>query len=747
MTDRTWRTVWMSERFWRKSRLAHGVALMSVVALAATGMFAVEDTAKLSGQGLSGIFPKAPPADLSEESFARLNGNWAEWSKGAAAAVADFYAKIDGSDAAAQRQALGALKVKLDVMRRALDDPKYASLHGPLAAIYNSLALRVDFAEAALDTLDVDGSSVGGKSKQRADELIASISSLEGYLAPIGNGSLWLPFFKVDQLKAALAADASGAPAMSAAKETLSLLQTRDYTLDATQKEFTHRAPFEALSSAINHYLASAAWSNSAEATQKLRAEFKTLADSLDTYAVSGQHGSELRKAFGRVRFVSADGGNRLASSLQKRLFNYNLRLMVTEQFMNKLMSQARCESGPVIDCILGAAVSGCQVTNTTVSVNLMPSNNTARFALTLNGQIQSNTQGVTPQATVYTYGSHQFTATKQVSFDGQNFVTSPATINVWPHNTTTGIATKFSGIPILGRLANGIAASAVEAKRGEAEAIAASRVQDGVLPRFNQEADSNFAEQGSKLNNELFGGLRSTGLFPDAYNYQTTDNLLTVNARVMSDDQVAADLPESSLMTTTGATALMHETIINNAIDRMGLAGQTLTEPEVRAKIESFLAKAFNRDVKLESPPPADPSAQEEDESAAKGLNAIIFAANDPIRTRFEDGQLTLIIRAGFKQEGKEDIPTLQITVPISFEVQGDQISVKRGNVIVAAADGEGGGGGVSTRAVVRKKIQSVLPDRMVDSKVEFKGPQKTVVAHVTNIKMTDGWTSIVIE
>jgi len=745
MTDRKWRAAWMSERFWRKSRLAHGVALMSVVALAATGMFAVEDSAKLSGQGLSGIFPKAPPADLSEDSFAKLNGNWAEWSKGAATAVADFYAKIDGSDASAQRQALGGLKVKLDVMRRALDDPKYVSLHGPLTTLYNSLSLRVDFAEAALDTLEVDGSGIGGKSKQRSDELVASIGALEGYLAPIGNGSLWLPYFKVDQLKTALAADFQGAPAMAAAKDTLAILQTRDYTLDPTQKEFTHRAPFEALSSAINHYLASAAWANSAEATQKLRAEFKTLAESLDNYAVSGQHSSDLRKAFGRVRFVSADGGNRLASSLQKRLFNYNLRLMVTEQFMNKLISQARCETGPVSDCVLGATVTGCQVTNTTVTVNLKPSNNTARFDLMLNGQIQSNTQGVTPQATVYTFGSHQFCATKEVAFDGQNFSTLPATISVWPHNTTTGIATKFSGVPILGRLANGIAATQVEAKRGQAEAIAASRVQDGVLPRFNQEADNNFASQGSKLNDELFGGLRSTGLFPDAYNYQTTDNLLTVNARLMSEDQVAADLPESSLMTATGATALLHESIINNAIDRMGLAGQTLTEPEVRNKIESFLSKALSRDFKLESPPPANPSEQEEDEGASKGLNAIIFAANDPIRARFEDGQLTLVIRAGFKQEGKEDIPTREITVPISFEVQGDQISVKRGNVIVAAAEGEGGG--ISINAVVRKKIQSVLPDRVVESKVEFKGPEKTVVAHVTNVKMTDGWASIVVE
>ena len=125
------RAAWMSEKYWRKNRLAHSLALFSVVALAATGTFAVEEAKNLTGSGLSGIFPSTPPEDLSEDEFAKLDGNWAEWSKGAAGAVADFYSKLEGTDAAAQRTALGTLKIKQDVMRRALDDSSYRSLHGP----------------------------------------------------------------------------------------------------------------------------------------------------------------------------------------------------------------------------------------------------------------------------------------------------------------------------------------------------------------------------------------------------------------------------------------------------------------------------------------------------------------------------------------------------------------------------------------------------------------------------------------
>lgn len=739
MKDRTPRASWMSEKFWRKNRLAHSLALLSVVALAATGTFAVEDAANVAGTGLSGIFPSTPPDDLTEEQFAKLDGNWAEWSKGASDAVANFYAKLEASDAAAQRDALGVLKVKQDVMRRALDDSSYRSLHSPLTALNNSLKLRIDLAEAALDTLDIDGHKLAGaKTRARANQLLSSIQSLESYLGTIGNGSLWLPYFNIPELKGALQADQEGSLPLAAALEAQSKLKTRDHVLDATQREFTTRSPFQSFATSLDQYISSASWTDPVAAGQKLRAELKNLSDALDTYISTGEKAGELRDAFARARYVAPDGGDRLANSLQSRLFNYNLRVLVTEAFLNRIMSDSRTVQGAVRDFILGAQVNGCQVTNTTVNVDLLPSSTTARFALRLNGNIQSNTAGVTPQATVYTAGNHTFAATKEVNFDGYRFMTSPATIGVNPHNTTTGINTKFSGIPILGRIAQGIASQAVEEKRGEAEAIAASRVQDGVLPAFNQEVDSNFAQQTDKLNREVYTGLRNAGVFPDTFTYQSTDQMLTLNARVMSPRQIGADLPEGRLLTATGITALIHETAINNGVDKMGIAGQTLNEEQLKAKLESFISTILNRPYHL----PEQPKAPVEEDEETQDLNAIIFAPVDPIRVRVADDEINIIIRAGFKQDGKEDIPMREISVPISLAAQGGQIIAKAGSVIVAAAEGEGGG--VAINAVVRKKIQSMLPDRVLDGKVEIQTPTKIVVAYVTQLLLVDGWISV---
>ena len=741
MSNQMNRASWMSERFWRRSRLAQSAALLGVVALAATGTFAVEEASRVVGNGLGGIFSTTPPEDLSAEEFAKLDGNWSEWSKGTAEAVTDFYAKLETSDAATQRKSLSNLKIKQDVMRRALNDSRYDSLRGPLTSLYNSLTLRIDFAEAALDTLDLDGKQIAAsKTRARSSSLLSSIQNLENYLASVGNGSLWLTYFHIPELKSALTADPEGPAGLAAAAKTQAHLMTRNTALDASQKAFTNHWSFQSLSSTVDQYVAAARWTNPAEATGKLRADLKSLSTALDTYASSGEKAGELRDSFARARYDAPDNGDRLASTLQKHLFNYNLRVLVSEAFLNRLMSQNRVEQGPVNDFILGANVYGNQITNTAVDVDLKPSSNTVRFDLRLNGNINSNTQGVTPQATVYTIGNHTFNARKEINFDGQTFSTMPATIAVSPRNTTTGISTQMSGIPIIGRIAQQIASEQVEAKRGEAESIAASRVQDNVLPRFNQDVDRSFAEQGDKLNREVFSGLRATKLFPDTYNYQSTDQLMTMNARVMSPHQIGGDLPDSRRMSVTGATALVHETALNNAIDQMDLAGQTVTEAELKAKIEAFLTKALNRPYKFQAEAPV--AATDEDE---KALNGIIFAAVDPIRIRVTNDELIIVIRAGFKQEGKEDIPTREITVPISLEAAGNQILAKRANVIVAAAEGQGGG--VAINAVVRKKIQSVLPDRAVDSKIEIKTPEKIVIAHVTKIKLVDGWLVINID
>ena len=729
-------------QYWKGRNLTRGLAALGVMACVVTGTWAVEEAAKSANPGLSGIVSPTPPAVLSAEEFAKLNGNWAEWSAGAAASVAEFYAKLEGSDAKAQRAALEVLKRKLDVMQRAINDAKYASLHDPLIALHNRLSRRVELAEATLDTLEMDPMTARIANLKKSGRAVTSaVGELESYLSGISGGKPWLAYVRGDALRTALAKGADNEAAITAARQGKEKIVGRTSLAAENQKQFLGRPAFLAYETAVDQYLETVAWQPPANAAEELRTQLKALFDSADSYAESRmkEDATKTRVAFAAIRKVAPDAGERLSAVLQKYLFNYNTRIVATEEFLNRLMSDARTDQGQVIDNILGVPVSGHQTTSTTVGIDLRPSPNTARFDLALSGTVQSNTVAMASQATVQTSGYHTFLAAKPVTFDGHKFITAPATISVNPHNTTTGISTNAGGF-LFGGIVRKIASQEVEARRGQSEAIAASRVQDRVLPRFNSEADKSFADATVKIEKEVFAGLRATGLYPDAITYQSTDTVLRVNSRLMATGELGADTPQAGLASDRGATVMLHETAINNSIDRLELAGQTLNDKELRAKFEAFLSKALNREVKFK----VTVKTPAEDGEEEKTLSAIMFAPSDPMRVRIENGELVLVIRAGFKQEGKEDIPMREIVAPLNFEVKGKEILATRGNVQVTAADGAGGG--IATNGVIRKKIQSVLPDRTLDGKVELKGPSKTVSAFVTRIKLADGWIAITV-
>ena len=112
---------------------------------------------------------------------------------------------------------------------------------------------------------------------------------------------------------------------------------------------------------------------------------------------------------------------------------------------------------------VRGARITGQQWTNSTVDVDLKPSGDGARFDIVLSGNIDANTRGDAGNAVVYTRGSHSFYGRKGVLFDGNQFVTFPADVNVSANNRTTGVSTGFSWIPLLGNIADNIAYSEAE--------------------------------------------------------------------------------------------------------------------------------------------------------------------------------------------------------------------------------------------------------------------------------------------
>jgi len=162
---------------------------------------------------------------------------------------------------------------------------------------------------------------------------------------------------------------------------------------------------------------------------------------------------------------------------------------------------------------------------------------------------------------------------------------------------------------------------------------------------------------------------------------------------------------------------------------------------------METFFSTLVGYEIKLKSK-----GGKQQKSSKAKtdkGPNVMVFDAHDPVRFRIDNGVINLILRAGFKQSGKEDIPEQEITVPLMLRVQGDKIALRRGNVKVApVVRPKSTSKQIATAGVIRKKIQSAIQDQTVDRVMKTKRKsEKDFPVTVTDIKAIDGWIIIRVE
>ena len=739
MTERhLFPTTFKSKRRWvalcGTSVLAFGTTLVSL---------ALDDAKPAQPAGLQGVLPTDVPIAVSDEAFGVLDGNWKEWGETTAAEVAKLYT-AEGLDVAAQRQQLVVLKRKLLTMEASLKDSRYRSIHESLGSLYSALNRRVTVAEAVLDTLLLDPQQAAS---ERLDgprqEVAQSLKDLETELNAVKNGQAWLSYVRSAEITK-LVSDKKGTeavPVLTAVHQKLSPSETTSPEL----RTFLAGAKFVALRQSLDNFVKLAALVDQPINPEKLRAELVTLVSSVEKFEAtqSTTDAAAVRKSFETIRKSSPDQGNRIAAAMATHYFNFNLRVVASEKFLSKLIGESTTKQGAVRDVVLGANVSGNQSTTVKVGIDLKPNNNGIRLNLLLDGVAQSNTVGVTSEANVYTSGHHVFKASKPVSFDGNKFAAGAAEVSVWPSNTTTGVSTKYSNMFLFGGIADSIARDEVAKRRGQSEAIAADRIRSKVLPEFNQDVDTKIGDLNKDLEEKVNAKLREKDLMPSATNYRTTEDDLRANLRLMADRELAGGDGPFVTVPSSGFVVALHESLLNNSLDRLKFAGRTMTEKELATEIEKSFSDLLGRQF----------NASQKIDAAGEGTKepaTFIFPDKDPIRIRLNNGQLTLAIRAGLKQKaGEEDIPTQEITVPLMFSIEGTNLVIESGDIGVAPVDPPANAAIQITRAsVVRTKIKNALPTRKFDRFVNIdKNRQTPIQLGVAQIKSTGGWLSLAFE
>jgi hypothetical protein len=400
---------------------------------------------------------------------------------------------------------------------------------------------------------------------------------------------------------------------------------------------------------------------------------------------------------------------------------------------ISKLLANQEVTNGPVTDFVLGANVSGNETTTTDVSADLQPSSDSAVIELVLNGVTQSNTVGATSEANIYTSGYHRWGAVKPIRFDGENISTGPARITyVQPNNTTTGASTRYSGMPIIGGIANRTAINEANARRGDSEAIAAQRIETRVLPELDARVDHLIHDANRRLQNEQKNRLDKAGVLPESIRARSNQSFLRIDAQIVGPNELSGDVAIPEGARSAGLVVNLHESLLNNAAQKLKLAGRTMTDAQVQDELEHYLTLLSGQKIKIGggNKKPAGDESQ-------NGM--LVFDKSDPIRFTIENGEIKLVLRTGFKQEGKEEIPPMEITVPLTLVVKGDKVVVQPGRIRAP------GGAQFIRAGVIVKKLESTIQPMPLDGLLHVQRPGRSDVnLAISDIRAINGWLTL---
>jgi hypothetical protein len=599
------------------------------------------------------------------------------------------------------------------------------------------LKRRLDVAEAVLGTMDLPATAWQSRQAQTARDVTNAAVSLSNNLNSVSTGAGWKTYLKLSDLLTALNTR-DGAKINAAAAETQTLLANAP-TDEVTQK-FVARPDFVALRNALANHAGAVA--GGAEGQPQLRQVATDLLNAIERHEEepSSEAGKAVRNAYARLAAVTPDGGARIVDALRSNYFNHNIRLFAPESFLNRFISETRRDSSGINEQVEEAQVSGAQTTYTTVGVDVQPSANSALMTLVVNGNVASNTLASTDQAQVSIYGTARFNAQKSLYFDGERFAFGQTMVGAQANNQITNIDTKYDGIPIIRRIAQNKAWEVAGSRQAEGEAMVVNRIRGMVASQLDGQINQEFGPTGevpTRLNT-LISALRRKDLFPSPLQWSSTNTDVRMSGRVMGAAELGGTEPDLTQVNPRGVTLMVHQSAVNNGLDRLGFAGQTLSDDELVKKLQGHLSDLLGKPVDLMSGKPKKAS----DENAARML---AFDGQDPVRVAFIDDTIELTIRAGLKQEGREEIPPHLIRVPLTVKAVNEGILLTPGNVSVETIDKQDS---QAVRAgVIKKKIEEAIPEQLLKRSVSMQRGNRMMTLAVTRLRAVDGWLTVWVE
>lgn len=263
-----------------------------------------------------------------------------------------------------------------------------------------------------------------------------------------------------------------------------------------------------------------------------------------------------------------------------------NVRLAVHARLLNRFVPTQPTIELPVNERVLGLPTHGWSTTNTAVRVRLLPDQHCVRLHLEAEGMVAARTTSLAGLATLFNASQSPFLARKEIVITPQGLSIRPSNVEADSSTRLRRVQTNFDGVPLLAQVIKRVVRSRHEQSRARLRSEARRKVVAQVSEQLDSTADERINALATRIQTRLLVPLARLDLTPEAVELSTTAERATARVRVASPLQLAAHTPRPLAPSHSLASLQMHESALNNVLERLELNGQSYTLPELQALI-----------------------------------------------------------------------------------------------------------------------------------------------------------------
>jgi hypothetical protein len=422
----------------------------------------------------------------------------------------------------------------------------------------------------------------------------------------------------------------------------------------------------------------------------------------------------------------SNENRRQLAEQVDVHYRNANMRLAITEELINQVIPERNLEYALVDDTVLNRPVKGESLMATELTVRMTPDPHHVRMTLEVKGEISAATTADAGLARFHNDSESSYVARKPLQIDMSGVSVWPSEVGVENDTHLTGVDTPLDWVPLIGSVARGVARSQSDQNKSAATEEVKQKIAAQASQRVDDEARQRLGEFVERINQRVFDPLNALSLDPQLIDAETTDKRFTMRLRLAGEDQLGSHTPRPQAPDDSLASVQIHESVLNNGIQRLQLDGRTFD----LAELSKHIADRLSRPVSWEVNP---------EHSDVK----ITFAPKDAVIVRCENDRIVLTLSVVELSKGSRKWKNFQIRAYYKPEIEGRSAQLVRDGVVQLIGRLNMGSQialrGIFSRALSKNNSWELIPPQIV------KEPKLSDSA-VTQFVIDDGWIAVAL-